>query len=84
MESGLAGGALLELGGADEAQRRVAPERIVEAVDVAGQSVARLGPGLEDGAPHQLAFQRLEERLTMELSLWSSPSIGSAVPLAGH
>jgi uncharacterized protein DUF1194 len=63
VESGLASGLPFELGGAEEAQRRVAPERIVEAVDVAGQGVARLGPGPEHGAPDQLALQRLEERL---------------------
>src|SRR3712207_6157331 len=44
VESGLAGGVPFELGGADEAQRRVAPDRIVEAVDGAGQRVARRGP----------------------------------------
>jgi hypothetical protein len=43
VESGLAGGVPFELGGADEAQRRVAPGRIVEAVDVAGQGLSRLG-----------------------------------------
>src|SRR5918993_3150297 len=76
VESGLAGGLPLELGGADEAQRRVAPERIVEAVDVTGQGVVRLGPCLEHGAPHELALQRLEERL--------DHGIVVAVPFAGH
>ena len=72
----MAGGSPLELSGADEAQRRVAPGRIVEAVDVAGQGVARLGPGQEHGAPDEFALQRLEERL--------DHGIVVAVPLAGH
>jgi len=38
VESGLAGGAPLELGGADEVQRRVAPDGVVEAVDVTARA----------------------------------------------
>jgi hypothetical protein len=57
VESGLADGLPLELSGADEAQRRVAPEWIVEPVDVAGQGLARLGPGLKHGAPHEDASE---------------------------
>src|SRR5215207_1645017 len=73
VESGLLGGPL-ELGGADEVQRRVAPDRIVEAIDVTGQGLARLGPCLERRAPDELAFQRLEERLDHRVII--------AVPLA--
>ena len=76
VESGLVGGAPFELGGADEVERRVAPQGIVEAVDVAGQVVSRLGPGQEHGAPHEFALQGLEERLDHRVVV--------AVPLAGH
>ena len=68
VESGLTGGLPFELGRADEAQRRVAPDGIVEAVDVAGQSRLCLGPGLKGRAPDQLAFKVLKNVSTMELS----------------
>ena len=35
----------------------------MEAVDVATDGVPGLGPCLEDGAPDELGFQRLEKRL---------------------
>ena len=41
VETGLAVGAPFELGGAAEVQRRAAPDRVVEAVGVAGQSLPR-------------------------------------------
>jgi hypothetical protein len=41
----------------------MAPEGIVEPVNVAGDSLGRLLVGVEDGPPHKLGFQRLEERL---------------------
>jgi transposase len=76
VESGLTGGLPFELGGADEVERRVAPDGIVEAVDVAADGLPGLGPGLEDGAPDQLGLQRLEEGL--------DHGVVVAVPLPGH
>src|ERR671921_2225986 len=38
-------------------------DRIVEAVDVTPDRLLGLGSGLEDGAPDQLGFQALKERL---------------------
>ena len=49
--SGLARVALLELDETDEGERGMAPAGIVEAVDVADQSLARLRPRLEDRTP---------------------------------
>ena len=47
----------------------MAPDMVVEAVDVAGNGLLGLGSGLEDGPPDKLGFQRLEERLdSMALS----------------
>ncbi len=63
VESGVVSAAPLELGGADEAERRVTAAGIVEAIDVTGQRADGLGSRLERGAPDQLALQRLEERL---------------------
>ena len=53
----------LELGGAEVVERRVAPHGVVEAVDIAGNGLPGLGAGVEDGAPDELGFDRLEERL---------------------
>ena len=46
----------------------MAPDGIVEAVNVAANGLGRLWAGIEDGPPHQLRFQRLEEVSTMALS----------------
>ena len=70
------GDAPLELGGAGEAERRVTAAGIVEAIDVTGQRVDGLGACLERGAPDQLAFQRLEERLDHRVVI--------TIPPAGH
>lgn len=45
--------------GADEVERQMAPDRVIEAVDVMGDR----SPCPEDGAPDELGFQCLEERL---------------------
>lgn len=45
---------LFELGRAEEVERRMAPDGIVEAVDIAGNGVFGLGARMEDGAPDQL------------------------------
>jgi len=68
VESSLVGAAFLELDGALEAERGMAPAGIVEAVAVAGQSLGRLSSRLEDGAPDQFALQRLEDVSTIALS----------------
>ncbi len=52
-----------ELKRADEVERRMAPDRVVEAVDISTDRGGRLGPGLEDGAPDEFGFQGLEEAL---------------------
>src|SRR3954468_6479840 len=52
-----------ELHRAEEVERGVAPDGVVESLDVTADGVCSLGPGLEDGAPDELGFQRLEERL---------------------
>ena len=41
----------------------MAPDRIVEAVDITADRELSLGSCLEDGAPDEFGFQRLEERL---------------------
>lgn len=48
---------------ADIVERGVAPDRVVEAVDIAGNGLRGLVTGIEDGAPDHLGFDRLEERL---------------------
>ena len=53
----------LELKRADEVERRVAPDGVLEAVDVATDRVGRLGPALECHAPDEFGLQRLEEGL---------------------
>lgn len=46
-----------------EVVRRMAPDGIVEAVDVTADGVLGLGSRLEEGAPDELGFQCFEERL---------------------
>jgi hypothetical protein len=48
---------------AAEAQRRMAPDGIVEAINIPADGVFGFGSSLEDGAPDELGFQRFEERL---------------------
>ncbi len=50
VESGVVSAAPLELGGADEAERRVTAAGIVEAIDVTGQRDDGFGSRLERGA----------------------------------
>jgi hypothetical protein len=54
----------------------MAPDGIVEPVDVAGDSQLGFPAGAEDGPPDELGFQRFEERLHHGVVI--------AVPLAGH
>ena len=41
----------------------MAPDRVVEAVDITGNGLGGFGAGVEDSAPDKLGFNRLEERL---------------------
>ena len=41
----------------------MAPDGVVEAVDIAGNGLRGLGAGVEDGSPDEFGFDRLEERL---------------------
>ena len=41
----------------------MAPNGVVEAVDVAGDGLLGFSPGLEDGTPDEFGLQRLEEGL---------------------
>ena len=54
----------------------MAPDGIVEPVNVAANGLGRLLAGVEDGPPHQLGFQRLKERL--------HHGVVVAVPLCRH
>ena len=54
----------------------MAPDGIVESVDVAPDRVLGFSPALEDGAPDQFGFQGLEEGL--------DNSVVITVPFAGH
>ena len=54
----------------------MAPDGIVEAVNVATNGLGRLLTGVEDGPPHQLGFEGLEERL--------HHGVVVAIPLSGH
>lgn len=74
VESGLVGVSFLELDGADEAERAMQPTMIIEAIDVAGQGLDRLSPGLEDGAPDKLALQCLEKRLDHSIIITITPA----------
>jgi hypothetical protein len=53
----------LELKRADEVERRMAADGIVEAVDIAPDCGGRFSSAPEDGAPDEFGLQRLEERL---------------------
>lgn len=46
----------------------MAPDGIVDAIDIAADRGGRLGAALEDGAPDKFALERLEERLD-----WTAP-----------
>src|SRR5215218_7381196 len=65
-----------ELSRAYEVEGGMAPDGIVEPVDVAANSPACLLAGVEDGPPDELGFQGLEERL--------DHGIAVAIPPAGH
>src|SRR5476649_1645942 len=54
----------------------MAPDGIVEPVDVAANGLVGLLAGVEDGPPDELGFQGLEERL--------DHGVVVAIPLAGH
>ena len=49
--------------GADVVKRGVASDRISKVVDIAGKGLRGLVTGIEDGAPDELGFDRLEEGL---------------------
>ena len=66
----------LELDGAGKVERRMAPDGIVEAVDVAGNGALGLGASVEDGPPDELGFECLEECL--------HHGVVVAISLAGH
>src|SRR4051794_22687270 len=65
-----------ELSRACEVESGMAPEGIVEPVDIAANSLVGLLAGVEDGPPDELGFQGLEERL--------DHGVVVAIPLAGH
>ena len=54
----------------------MAPDGIVEPVDVAANGLVGFVAGVEDGPPDELGFQGLEERL--------HHGVVVAIPLAGH
>src|SRR3954447_7487651 len=64
-----------ELSRAGEVEGGMAPDGIVEPVDVAANGQVGFVAGVEDGAPDELGFQGLEERLP--------PGGVIAIPLAG-
>ncbi len=51
-----------ELYGTEVVERGMAPNRVVEAVDISGNVPLGVGACEESGSPDQLGFQRLEER----------------------
>src|SRR4051794_5045237 len=65
-----------ELSRAYEIEGGMAPDGIVEPIDVAANSSVRLLAGVEDGPPDEFGFQGLEERLHHGVVI--------AIPLAGH
>src|SRR6202041_766126 len=65
-----------ELKRADEVERRMAADGIVEAVDVTADCDRRFDPALEDGAPDEFGLEGLEERL--------DHGVVEAVSLARH
>lgn len=54
-------GSSFELCGADVVECGMAPYGVVEAIDIAGNGLAGLGAGVEDGAPDEFGFDGLEE-----------------------
>src|SRR5271156_3814470 len=65
-----------ELKRADEVERRMAADGIVEAVDVTADCAGGFDPALEDGAPDEFGLEGLEERL--------DHGVVEAVSLARH
>src|SRR6476659_5733722 len=65
-----------ELSRACEVEGGMAPEGIVEPIDVAANGLVGLLAGVEDSPPDELGFQGLEERL--------DHGVVVAIPLAGH
>ena len=65
-----------ELSGAEVVERGMAPNGVVEAVDVSGNVPLGIGAGEEGCSPDQFGFQRLEERLDHRIVV--------AVALARH
>src|SRR3982751_2859803 len=65
-----------ELSRAYEVEGGMAPDGIVEPIDVAANGLVGLLAGVEDGPPDELGFQGLEERL--------HHGVVVAIPLAGH
>src|SRR3954447_25292700 len=65
-----------ELSRAYEVEGGMAPDGIIEPVDVAANGPVGLLAGVEDGPPDELGFQGLEERL--------DHGVVVAIPLAGH
>src|SRR6476646_4663310 len=65
-----------ELKRADEVERRMAADGIVEAVDVTVDCACGFDPALEDGAPDEFGLEGLEERL--------DHGVVEAVSLARH
>ena len=52
-----------ELGRAEVVERRMAPNGVVEAIDISGNVALGFSAGEEGGSPNQFRFQRLEEDL---------------------
>src|SRR3954464_11336723 len=65
-----------ELSRAGEVESGMAPDGIIEPIDVAANSLVCLLAGVEDGPPDELGFQGFEERLDHGVVI--------AIPLAGH
>src|SRR6185503_3016588 len=65
-----------ELSWACEVEGGMAPEGIVEPIDVAANGQVGFVAGVEDSPPDELGFQGLEERL--------DHGVVVAIPLAGH
>src|SRR5580692_4325439 len=65
-----------ELKRADEVERRMAADGIVEAVDVTADCARGFDPALEEGAPDEFGLEGLEERL--------DHGVVEAVSLARH
>src|SRR6266568_1776718 len=70
------GGRFFELSRACEVEGGMAPDGIVEPVDVAANGVVGFLAGVEDGPPDELGFQGLKERL--------HHGVVVAISLAGH